>query len=189
MKRWALFAPVLAVGLLLGPVAPSRAADFRRIALQPVQDAAACRAAVAAHPVFAGTDALQAFTAAGGPCAIDTSASASSAARTMTCAITLDHLEEHLLLLNDWVSETFSFGCTGGVGTPEMACFNVTTIADAVPTVMPGADAGSGACEGRSLIQETPAALHVPAVQVGLVVGVDLAGDVGVAPGLKTWST
>ncbi len=34
--------------------------------------------------------------------------------------------------------------------------------------------------DAGSIIQETPAALHVPGVQVGLIVAVTTKGDVGV---------
>jgi hypothetical protein len=190
MKRWAMLVSLFAVALVLGPVGSSQAADLQATRMLAVQNPVACRAAMAANPTFTSAADVQAFTAAGGPCAVATTGASSPLLSTMACAIGQDFYGYNAGFgLNDWVSSTFSLSCTGGTGTPIITCYNVMTIPDAVPTVVPTAGEGSGGCDTLSLLQETPAALHVAGVQVGLIIAVDLKGDVGVAQKVALRST
>jgi len=197
MKRLLLLVSILVPAAALWPAGSTQATQVagqtitQRFALQPVVNPAACRAAVVALPTFTSLEAMQAFTTTG-PCAIAPAASANAALalpHTINCAANLSHIEETLGLLNDWVTDTWSLSCTGGVGTPTIFCENLTVIADAAPPVEPGIPAIGSGCDSRSPIQETPAALHVPAVQAGLVVGFDSAGDVGAHPVEGTFPT
>jgi len=196
MKRLLFAVALLAPAVVLWPSGSPQASQgvsshnmTQRVALQPVANPAACRAAVEARPTFTSLAAMHAFTTTG-PCAIATSTNASANVRTMVCDVNLSGLLEQLGLLWDWVTDTWSLSCTGGVGTPTLYCQNLTIIPDGVPTVEPGIPAiGAGGCDSRSPIQETPAAVRAPAVQAGLVVGFDLAGDVGVAPAVGTFPT
>lgn len=193
MKRLALFAPILAAAALLGPAAPASPAGealptgVHRITLTPARDPLACRTAAAAHPSFATPQELHAF-ATTGPCAPALStqtASSSSAFTLLSCTIGFGHGVEDLGLLYNIYTDTFGF-CSGK-GTVVVTCYDVAAIADAAPPVEAMADANIGGCDAQTPLQELPKAVVVPAVQAGLVIAVDTAGNVGVREGFGTF--
>jgi len=189
MKRLSLLVAVLTMaGLWLGPVSPAAHAGGS-VALTPVANPLACQTAAAAHPSFASIADAEAFVTTG-PCApASTATAATPTAGTMTCGITVapDGSEPPTFGLVNWLSTTFSFGCTHSPAT--LICINVTAIPDGIPTVVTIAGAGTDFCEAFNTLQYTPALLHEVAHQFGIVVGVTASGFVGVQTGSATWTT